>query len=85
MQASLQLMTAGHGQRELCAGRGAWTTPGQWDISRVSMGTEAEEHRLMPAQSSGRLDGESRNENSKRMLVGIRRWSREQSFEHRWK
>lgn len=57
MQASLQLMTAGHRQRELGAGKRAWTTPGQWDISTVSMGTDAEWQRLMPAQSSGRLDG----------------------------
>lgn len=78
-------MTAGHRQRELCAGRGAWDTPGQWDTSGVSMGTDAEWHRLMPTQSSGRLDGESRNENSKCMFVGIREWCREQSFEHRWK
>lgn len=49
MQASLQLMTAGHRQRELCAGKRAWTTPGQWDITTVSMGTDADWQRLMPA------------------------------------
>lgn len=52
VQGSLQLRIAGHRQRELHAGRGAGIAPGQWDISRVSGGRDAERHRLMPAQSS---------------------------------
>lgn len=74
-------VTAGHRQRQ---GGELGLLQGSGTLA-VSMGTDAEWHRIMPAHSSGRLDGESRKENSKRMFVGIRGWCREQSFEHRWR
>lgn len=62
----MQLRIARHRQRELHAGRGTGTAPGQWDMSTVSGSRDAEWHRQRqhsPAVCQERLHGESRNEN----------------------